>query len=96
MTPRLEKGRQEFATEVNFYALNIWENGDATAYLADNGYRFHLLLEADEVAEIYGIKGTPGLFVVDTNQRVIYVRRSGTKRDQVESDLKFALSHLAM
>ena len=95
LMPRLEKVRQEFATEVNFYALNIWENGDPAAYLADNGYGFHLLLEADEVAETYGIKGTPGLFVVDTNQRVIYVRRSGTKPDQVESDLRFALSHIA-
>ena len=67
LMPRLETVRQEFASEVNFYALNIWENGDPAACLADNGYGFHLLLKADEVAETYGIKGTPGLFVVDTN-----------------------------
>jgi len=95
LMPRLENVRREVAPAVNFYALNIWEDGDPAAHMADNGYGFHLLLTADDVAKIYGIKGTPGLIVVDKNHRVIYVRKSGTSPAQVESDLRFVLDNLA-
>ena len=92
LMPHLEKLRQEFAPAVRFYALNIWEDGDPVAHLADNGYGFHLLLEADAVAKGYGITGTPGLIVVDGNRGVIYMRKSGTSPGQVETDLRAALA----
>ena len=78
LMPYLERLRKEFAPAVNFYALNVWEDSDPVAHMADNGYEFHLLLDADAVAKTYGITGTPGLIVVDENRGVIYVHRSGT------------------
>jgi len=94
LMPHLEKLRQEFAPEdVNFYALNIWEDGDPVEYLKKNGYGFELLLEADEVAKTYGVRGTPALFVVGADREVLYVRRSGTSPTQVESDLRFVLGN---
>lgn len=94
LMPRLEKLRREFAPAVNFYALNIWEDEDPAGHMVENGYGFHLLLEADPVAKSYGIKGTPGLIVVDQNRGIIYMRKSGTSPSQVESDLRFALGNL--
>jgi thiol-disulfide isomerase/thioredoxin len=96
LMPHLEKLRQEFAPAgVNFYALDIWEDGDPVAYMKENGYGFHLLLNGDEVAKTYGVKGTPGLFVVDANRAVLYVRKSGTSPTRVESDLRFVLGNAA-
>jgi thiol-disulfide isomerase/thioredoxin len=94
LMPHLEKLREEYAPGgVNFYALNVWEDGDPVAYMKKNGYGFHLLLDADEVAKAYGVKGTPALFVVGANREVLYVRKSGTSPTQVESDLRFVLDN---
>ena len=96
LMPHLEKLRQEFAQdEVNFYALNIWDDGDPVAYMTDNDYGSHLLLKADEVAKTYGVMGTPGLFVVDTDRVVRYERKAGSSPTQVESDVGFVLGNLA-
>ena len=50
---------------MRFYALNIWEDGDALGYFRAHGYRLPLFLTADLVAEDYGIEGTPGVVVID-------------------------------
>jgi thiol-disulfide isomerase/thioredoxin len=95
LMPHLEKLRQEFVSDgVNFYALDIWEDGDPVAYMKENGYGFQLLLNADEVAKTYGVKGTPGLFVVDANRAVLYVRKPGGSPTRVESDVRFVLGNL--
>ena len=87
--------RQEFAASaVDFYALNIWEDADPVAYMQNNGYGFHLLLDADKVALDYGIKGTPGLVVTDKAKRIIYLRKSGVSATQVAQDLRSILVNL--
>ena len=64
--PVMESLYQEFAPRgVRFYALNIWEDGDAVGYFRAHGYHLPLFLTADLVAEEYGIKGTPGVVVID-------------------------------
>ncbi len=70
-----------------FYALNVWEDGDPQEYFQENGFTFRLLLLADLVAEDYGVKGTPGLFVMDQSHRILYIRQSG--EDDV--DVKIAV-----
>lgn len=93
--PYLESLRQEFSDRgVRFYALNIWEDADPIAYMREKNFGFRLMLEADDVAKEYGIKGTPGLIAVDARRKIIYQRRSGTSPEQVETELMNALENL--
>ena len=95
LMPELETVRGEFADAgVVFYALNIWEDGDPLEHMREHGYGFELLLDADPVAENYGVKGTPSLLVVDAARRVVYVRKSGTTPAQVASDLRAILGQV--
>jgi len=92
LMPHLQIVAHEFRdAPVRFYALNIWEDGDPKAYLNKHAYTFSLLLTADLVAGDYGVKGTPGLFVVDRTHRVIYMRRSGDDPQDVENAVREAV-----
>lgn len=64
--PYMEALYQEFAPQgVHFYALDVWEDGDAVAYFRKHDYHLPLFLAADLVADDYGIDATPGVIVVD-------------------------------
>ncbi|MEM7468472.1 MAG: TlpA disulfide reductase family protein [Pseudomonadota bacterium] len=94
LMPHLERFRAARQAEnFDFYALNIWEEGDAEAYTASTGFNFRLFLDADAVAKSYGIKGTPGLLLVNNRNEVLYERRSGTPPEQVITDLEFLLNN---
>lgn len=47
------------------HALKIKDDEDPRGFLDQWGYGFVLLPDADGVMEPYGVKGTPGLFIVD-------------------------------
>ena len=88
LMPHLQAVADEYKNrQVKFYALNVWEDGDPQKYFQENGFTFRLLLLADLVAEDYGVKGTPGLFVMDQSRQVLYIRQSG--EDDV--DVKLAV-----
>ena len=70
LMPHLQSIRLEFGDEVEILAINIMDDGDPVAFLNGAGYDFVLLLDGDEVADAYGVRGTPGVFVVDGNRRV--------------------------
>lgn len=75
----------------NFYALNIAEDGDPVAYFASNGYKFQLLLKAEDVAKEYGMFGTPRVLVVDSDKVVSYALGKGTSIEQLIADLRAIL-----
>lgn len=78
LMPHLQQVANEYQDKpVKFYALNVWEDGDPVTYMQENNFTFTLLLKSESAAEAYGVKGTPGLFVVDTEHRVRYMRVSG-------------------
>lgn len=88
LMPHLQEVADEYKNrQVKFYALNVWEAGDPQEYFRENGFTFRLLLLADFVAEDYGVKGTPGLMVMDQSHRILYIRQSG--EDDV--DVKIAM-----
>ncbi|MGR8948482.1 MAG: TlpA family protein disulfide reductase [Gammaproteobacteria bacterium] len=92
LMPHLERFREAHQNDsIAFYALNIWEDADAESYVKKTGFKFRLFLQADEVAKDYGLKGTPGLYLVDDRNQVLYQRRSGTSPEQVVTDLEFIL-----
>jgi len=85
LMPLLEEVRQEFSDEgVEVFALNIWEDGDPAGVIRDRNLGFHLLLDADDVAETYHVRGTPGLFVVDGQGTIAYRRRPSDGKSATE------------
>jgi cytochrome c biogenesis protein CcmG/thiol:disulfide interchange protein DsbE len=55
---------------VTIYALNIRDDEDPEHFMAERGYDFVVIPEADSIMELYGVRSTPGLFVVDGKGRI--------------------------
>ncbi len=47
------------------YAISFKDDGDPGAVMEQRGFNFTVLLDGEEVANAYGIKSTPGVFLVD-------------------------------
>lgn len=65
LMPHLQSVLDQYGSQLQFYAINIMEDGDPVKFLEDAGYDWTLLVNGDDVARAYGVQGTPGLFVVD-------------------------------
>lgn len=84
---------QEFAPRgVHFYAMNIWEDGDAVAYFATHGYHLPLFLAADLVAEDYGVAGTPAIIVVDGDLGIRDLNLDGAAPAEIAASLRLYLN----
>ena len=70
LMPQIQSIRFEYGDSIGVLAVNIMEDGDPVTYLEEAGLNFTLLLEGDAVAEQYEVPGTPGVFIVDTNQQI--------------------------
>lgn len=70
LMPHLQSLEDEFGNALTVYALNFRDQQDPAAYLDEHGFGFVLLPHADDVAESWGVQGTPGLFIVDGEGRV--------------------------
>jgi cytochrome c biogenesis protein CcmG/thiol:disulfide interchange protein DsbE len=55
-------------------AVNIKEDWKPEVYWRNFGYQFDTVLEGDEVAKIYGIKGTPGIVFIAPSGEVLGVQ----------------------
>ncbi len=55
-------------------AVNIKEDWKPDVYWRNFGYKFDTVLEGDKVAEIYGIKGTPGIVFIAPSGKVLGVQ----------------------
>lgn len=72
LMPHLQSIRLQYGDDVEILAINIKEDGDPVALLTEEGYDFTLLLDGDAVAEQYGVRGTPAVFVVDHQRRIAF------------------------
>jgi len=71
LMPHLQAIREDYASKgVQVFAVSVWDDGDPVAFVEENGYDFVLALRGDDVAYSYGVTGTPGLFVVDDEDRI--------------------------
>jgi thiol-disulfide isomerase/thioredoxin len=68
--PHLQSIRAEYGDAVRVYALQIRDDADPAEFMADHGYDFVLLPDADPVMARYGVKATPGLFLIDARGRI--------------------------
>lgn len=72
LMPHLQSVLDQYGDDVELLAVNILEDGEPAAFLSDSGYDWTLLLNGDAVAKAYGVRGTPGLFVVDRSGATVF------------------------
>jgi len=65
LMPHLQSMRIEHGDDLTIYALNIRDDEDPREFMAQHGYDFILIPEADSIMELYGVRPTPAAFVVD-------------------------------
>ena len=70
LMPHLQSIRLEYGDNVEILAINFRDDKDPVAFMQSTGYDFTLLLDGDKVAELYKVWGTPGVIVIDRNQRI--------------------------
>ena len=73
---------------LDVYAIDIKEDGDPVATLRERKLTFTLVRDGDPIADLYHVKGTPGLFLVDTKGNIIYKRTGGDAPEKVEAALR--------
>ena len=74
--------------KLDVYAIDIKDDGDPVAELRERGQTFTLVRDGDAIAAQYGIKGTPGLLLVDRSGAIVYRRVGGDAPEAVEAALR--------
>lgn len=64
----LEHSEDEF----EIVAITIGEDGDPAGFLKNKGYDFTLLPDGEEVAGLYGIRGTPGVLIFNRDSQLVF------------------------
>ncbi|MDT8438665.1 MAG: TlpA disulfide reductase family protein [Wenzhouxiangellaceae bacterium] len=70
LMPHLQSIVDEYGDAVEIYALNFRDQNDPRAYMEEQGFDFVLFPDADAVATDWGVRGTPGLFIIDSSRQV--------------------------
>jgi len=89
---------QEIADEYNgndnvvFYAMNINETGDPKRHMQEKYYTFSLILDADATMDDYGVRGTPNVFVIDKQNKVVFRRLPDTPDVDVRNSMRDAIA----
>lgn len=78
-------------SRLDVYAIDIKDDGDPVAELKARRQTFTLVRDGDAIAARYGVIGTPGLFLVARDGRIVYTRVGGSEPEQVEAALRQAL-----
>ena len=80
LMPHLDNVYRKYRSKgVKFYAISILEDGkiDPLEYFSAKQLRYKLLLDGDSVAEQFGVKRTPSVFVVDKEKKIVYKKPAG-------------------
>ena len=72
LMPHLQSIVDEYAGEIEILTLNFRDDDDPREYISERGYDFRLFPQSDPVAELWGVKATPGLFLVDESGRAVF------------------------
>ena len=96
LMPHLEVIYRKYRSKgLKYYTINVFEDGDPIKHFADQKFTSTLLLNGDDVAADWGVKGTPGLFVIGRDRKVIYKRPNGVNdvlvKQNVDLKIKYAL-----
>lgn len=74
---------------VKFYAIDVPEEGkiDPVEYFEAKQLSYTLLLDGVQVAEQFGIKRKPAVFVVDKDKKIIYKKPTGASDVMVKQNV---------
>ena len=72
LMPHLQSIVDEYDGEIEVLALNFRDDEDPMEYISERGFDFRVFLQSDPVAELWGVKATPGLFLVDKTGRAVF------------------------
>lgn len=71
LMPHIQSVQLEYGDKIRVLAINFRDDkGDPVAFIESAGYDFTLLPDGDDVARLYGVWGTPGLLVIDTDRNI--------------------------
>ena len=70
LMPHLQSMLIEHGDDLTIYALNIRDDEDPVKIMNERGYDFIVIPEADSIMELYGVRPTPAVFVVDGKGRI--------------------------
>lgn len=79
LMPHLQSILDEYGSKrLEVVAIDLWEDDadDWKPSILDNGYDFQVLLAGDALASQWGVRGTPGLFLVGKDGKVVYDRNA--------------------
>jgi len=93
LLPKVNALQKRLDNDVTFIALNIWEDNDPVAYMKKNNLNLPTALRAEAIAYKYGLKGTPGVFVIGEGNKILYQRRTGQSADDVINNIEMSLKH---
>ncbi len=102
LLPGIEKLKKRAGERpIKFYALNIWDESSEDEQTAETPpakkhvTSLKVLPKAENVAERFNVKGTPGIIVVGPDKQIKYIRQQvGTKSgviDQLASVLNISM-----
>lgn len=70
LMPHLQSIKHEYGDDLDILSLNFREDGDPMAVLKEGAYDFIMLPDADAVAELYDVYGTPGVLLIDGDRAI--------------------------
>ncbi|MBY6204766.1 TlpA disulfide reductase family protein [Halomonas denitrificans] len=74
LMPHLQSVVDEYGDDVTVYALNFRDEKDPLEYIVQRGFDFMLFPGADGVAEAWGVRGTPAVYIIDPTGTVCFDR----------------------
>ena len=72
LMPHLQSIVDEYNGEIKVLALNFRDDEDPMEYISERGFDFRVFPQSDPVAELWNVKATPGLFLVDKTGRAVF------------------------
>lgn len=82
LMPHIQSVRLEYGDEIRVLAVHFRDdNGDPVAFMENAGYDFTVLPDGDEVAELNGIWGTPGVLIIDRDRNIRFDQYALPKYD---------------
>jgi thiol-disulfide isomerase/thioredoxin len=87
LMPHLQSIDLEYGDRIEILAIHFRDDkGDPVGFVREAGYDFTLLTDGNDVAKLNGIRGTPGVLIVDRHRNIRFDLYTLPRRELPESD----------
>lgn len=94
LMPQMEVVYRKFRSKgVKFYAIDIYEDGkiDPVKYFEDRKFTYTMLMDGDELAKEFGVNGTPAVYVIGKDKKIVYKRPAGVSDVMVKQNVSLRI-----